>query len=152
MKYLQIFLVFFLVSCSASWHLNKAVKKGAELEVVKVPEYVYDTIYDTVENKVIIRTRIKDTLWNEKTVVKYVPKTRIEYRYDYKRFKDSLRHYRRVYSDSLQNAFKTAKIENRTERKKDNRFNRIAWWFMAFFVVLLIIYILGKILAEKLFK
>ena len=150
MKYLQIFLVFFLFSCSASWHLNKAVKKGAELEVVKVPEYVYDTIYDTVENKVIIRTKIKDTIWNEKTVVKYVPKTRIEYRYDHRRFKDSLRHYRKVYSDSLDNAEKIAKIEARLEKRINNLPNRIIRTIMFFFVFILILYIVARVIINKL--
>lgn len=154
MKWFILFLV--LTSCSANYHLNKAVKKGAQLEQISVPIYLYDTIIDTVENKVIIRTLLKDTIYQEKTLVKYVPKTRyqtrIEYKYDYKRFKDSLRHYRVIYSDSLRNALKTSKIENRTERKKSNRFNRIFWWGMIFFIFILFLYIVGRIVASKLLK
>ena len=97
-----------------------------------------------------------DTVFNEKTLVNYVPqtrwRTRIEYKYDYKRFKDSLRHYRRIYSDSLRNALKTSKIENRTERKKDNRINRFMWWLMVFFVLILFVYIGLRIVASKLLK
>lgn len=154
MRFLIIILL--LYSCSANYHLNKAVKKGAELEQISVPVYLYDTIIDTVENKVIIRTLLKDTIYIDKTLVKYVPKTRyetrIEYKYDYKRFKDSLRHYRRIYSDSLQNALKTSKIENRTERKKDNRLNRFLWWLMIFFILILFVYIGLRIVASKLLK
>jgi len=141
MRWLWVLII--LSSCSANYHLNKAIKKGAELEKVVVPVYVYDTIIDTVDNKIYIRTRIKDTIYDTKTIVKYVPQTRyetrIKYKYDYKRFNDSLKHYRRIYSDSLRNALRTSKIENRTIRKKDNRVNRFLWWFMIVFVIIVIV-------------
>ena len=151
MRYIFILLIT-LYSCSANWHLNKAVKKGAELEQISVPVYLYDTIVDTVENKIFIRTRIKDTIYVDKTLVKYVPKTRIEYRYDYKRFKDSLKYYNRQYRDSLNAAVKVTKTENRTQRKKDNRLNRFMWWLMVFFVLILIVYIALRIVVSKLLK
>ena len=143
-------LVFILLlsSCSANWHLNKAVKKGAELEKVVVPVYVYDTIIDTVDNKIYIRTRIKDTIYDTKTIVKYVPKTRIEYKYDHKRFKDSIKYYNRKYRDSLDAAITTTRIENRTIRKKDNRVNRFLWWFMIVFLIIII----GAIALNRIFK
>ena len=143
-------LVFILIlsSCSANWHLNKAVKKGAELEKVVVPVYVYDTIIDTLDNKIYIRTRIKDTIYDTKTIVKYVPKTRIEYKYDHKRFKDSIKYYNRKYRDSLDNALATTRIENRTIRKKDNRVNRFLWWFMIVFLIIII----GAIALNRIFK
>lgn len=154
--YKYAILLFVLFSCSANYHLSKAVKKGAELEQISVPVYLYDTITDTVENKIFIRTRIKDTIYVDKTLVKYVPetkwKTRIEYKYDYKRFKDSLKYYNRQYRDSLNAAVKTTKIENRTKRKKDNRLNRFIWWLMLFFVLILIVYIALRIVASKLLK
>lgn len=143
-------LVFILLlsSCSANWHLNKAVKKGAELEKVVVPVYVYDTIIDTVDNKIYIRTRIKDTIYDTKTIVKYVPKTRIEYKYDHKRFKDSIKYYNRKYRDSLDAALATTRIENRTIRKKDNRVNRFLWWFMIVFLIIIIL----AIALNRIFK
>jgi hypothetical protein len=145
-----LILLLFLSSCSASWHLNKAVKKGAELEQVSMPVYLYDTITDTVDNRVIIRTIIKDTMWSVRDVVKYVPKTRwqtrIEYRYDHKRFKDSLKYFKRMYSDSLKAAVKTSKIENRTQRKKDNTMVRVMWLLVVLAVVALILYVVRKFL------
>ena len=140
--------IFLLSSCSANWHLNKAVKKGAELEKVVVPVYVYDTIIDTVDNKIYIRTRIKDTIYDTKTIVKYVPKTRIQYKYDHKKFKDSIKYYNRKYRDSLDAALATTRIENRTIRKKDNRVNRFLWWFMIVFVIIVIV----AIALNRIFK
>ena len=141
-------LILLLSSCSANWHLNKAVKKGAELEKVVVPVYVYDTIIDTVDNKIYIRTRIKDTIYDTKTIVKYVPKTRVQYKYDYKKFKDSIKYYNRKYRDSLDAALATTRIENRTIRKKDNRVNRFLWWFMIVFVIIVIV----AIALNRIFK
>lgn len=140
--------IFLLSSCSANWHLNKAVKKGAELEKVVVPVYLYDTIIDTVDNKIYIRTRIKDTIYDTKTIVKYVPKTRVQYKYDHKKFKDSIKYYNRKYRDSLDAALATTRIENRTIRKKDNRVNRFLWWFMIVFVIIVIL----AIAVNRIFK
>lgn len=153
MKWFILFLV--LTSCSANYHLNKAIKKGAELQTVT--QIKHDTTWISEHHYTI------DTSTYEHTIVKYVPKTKIELRFDYKRFrdslkgsqkrfKDSLRHYRVIYSDSLRNALKTSKIENRTERKKSNRFNRIFWWGMIFFIFILFLYIVGRIAASKLLK
>ena len=140
--------IFLLSSCSANWHLNKAVKKGAQLEKVVVPVYVYDTIIDTVDNKIYIRTRIKDTIYDIKTIVKYVPKTRVQYKYDHKKFKDSIKYYNRKYRDSLDAAITTTRIENRTIRKKDNRVNRFLWWFMIVFLIIIIV----AIAVNRIFK
>jgi hypothetical protein len=140
--------IFLLSSCSANWHLNKAIKKGAELEKVVVPVYLYDTIIDTVDNKIYIRTRIKDTIYDTKTIVKYVPKTRVQYKYDHKRFKDSIKYYNRKYRDSLDAALATTRIENRTIRKKDNRVNRFLWWFMIVFLIIIIV----AIAVNRIFK
>ena len=137
-------LSLFLFSCSSQWHLNRAVKKGAELKT----EVKHDTTFISESHYTI------DT--STYTVVKYVPetrwKTRIEERFDHKRFKDSLRYHYKATRDTLNYLEYQLKLEKRNERKKDNRVNRIIWWFMIFFVILLIIYILGKTLAEKLFK
>jgi hypothetical protein len=123
MKYVCVILIWFISSCSAQWYLNKAVKKGVELEKIKQTQY--DTTYFTDHYYHI------DTIHNEHTIVRYVPetrwKTRIEYKYDYKRFKDSLKHYQRVYSDSLKNALRTTRIENKTERKANNKSVRMMW-------------------------
>ena len=147
-----LILIFLLSSCSAQYHLNKAVKKGAELEQVTVPIYLYDTIIDTVENKIFIRTRIKDTIYKQKNIVEYVPKTRwrtrIEYKYLYRFNRDSLRHVQKLYRDSIQ--VEKKKLSN--ERNKNNRLNRFFNSLMAFFILILILYIGARIVASKLLK
>ena len=143
-----LIIIFLLSSCSANYHLNKAVKKGAELETIDV--YLYDTITDTVENKIFIRTKVTDTI--QKTLVKYVPKTRwktrIEYKYLYKLNRDSLKHVQKLYRDSIQ--VEKKKLSN--ERNKNNRLNRFMWWLMVFFILILILYIGARIVASKLLK
>ena len=150
MRFLIIILL--LSSCSANYHLNKAVKKGAELETITIEAYIYDTIIDTVENKIYIRTRIKDTIYKQKNVIKYVPRTRwrtrIEYKYLYKLNRDSLKHVQKLYRDSIQVEKKKLSVE----RNKNNRLNRFMWWFMVFFIIILLLYIGARIVAAKLFK
>lgn len=146
--YKYAILLFILFSCSANYHLNKAVKKGAELEQISVPVYLYDTIVDTVENKIFIRTRIKDTIYDTKTLVKYVPKTRWKTRIEYKTNRDSLRHVEKLYRDSI----RVEKKKLSVEKNKNNRLNRFVWWLMVFFVLILIVYIGLRIVASKLLK
>jgi hypothetical protein len=116
MKYLIIFIL--LCSCSVNYHLNKAFKKG----------YRCDTITDTIRvvkvDSFLVKTT--DTMYWEKiytshdTIIKYktsyIPKTRYEIRYDYKRFNDSLHTIRLMYKDSLRNTLKTAKNDVKRER------------------------------------
>jgi len=149
MKYLICILL--LASCSASWHLQKAKKKGAKFQQEIV--YKYITEVDTVTNEVII----VDSVPYETIKIEYIPKTRIELKFDHKKFKDSLRFERmrlssdlKRFKDSLRFAsritisdnktlVKTAKIEKRTSR----------WWLW-----LLIGFCLNYIykLAVKYFK
>ena len=117
--FLSLILAIIVTSCSANWHLNKAIKKG-----YKVP--VYDTIQITkLDSFPII---IKDSIFWEKfittkdTVIQiqkeYIPKTRIIQRFDLKRFNDSLQHIRSVYSDSLKYALKSKKTTLKTDLKQ----------------------------------
>ena len=115
----NLILILLLASCSANWHLNKAIKKGYHLPV-------YDTIkISKLDSFPVI---IKDSIVWEKyitqkdTVIQiqkeYIPKTRIIERFDLKRFKDSLNHIRSIYSDSLRYALKSKKTTNKTDLKK----------------------------------
>ena len=116
MKYLIILLL--VCSCSVNYHLNKAIKKGYRcdtvsdtIRVTKVDSFLiwkHDTTY---WEKIITS---KDTIIHYKT--SYIPKTRYEIRYDYKRFNDSLKLIRLMYKDSLRNALKTAKNDVKRER------------------------------------
>jgi lipase chaperone LimK len=101
-----------------NYHLNKAIKKGYK-------PAVYDTIrINTVDSfPVIVHDSIvwekyvtqKDTLIQIRT--EYVPKPRYIERFDLKRFNDSLKHIRTIYSDSLQNALRTHKNKQETDLK-----------------------------------
>ena len=127
----RIFIIIFLLSsCSASWHLNKAQKKGAVIQQEVVYKYIKE--YDTLTNTV----KIVDSIPFETVKIEYVPKTRIELRFDHKKFKDSLKSIetrfklsQKRFKDSLRFAsiktkhetkerVKTARIEKRTSR----------WW------------------------
>ena len=116
MRYL--FLLLLVCSCSVNYHLNKAIKKGYRCDTVsdtiritKVDSFLvwkHDTTYWV---KVVTS---KDTIIHYKT--SYIPKTRYETRFDYKRFNDSLHSIRLMYKDSLRNALKTAKNDVKRER------------------------------------
>lgn len=105
--------------CTLNYHLNKAIKKGYK-------PAVYDTIrINTIDSfPVIVHDSIvwekyvtqKDTLVQIRT--EYVPKPRYIERFDLKRFKDSLKHIRTVYADSLQNALRTHKTKLKTDLKR----------------------------------
>jgi len=116
---LIILSLHLLFSCSVNYHLNKAIKKGYRCDEVgdtiritsvdSIPYIVNDSI---VWEKVITQ---KDTIIRYKT--SFVPKTRYEIRFDNKRFNDSIKHIRKVYTDSLEAAIKINKQDNKTVRK-----------------------------------
>jgi hypothetical protein len=128
----QISLIFvtlhLLFSCSVNYHLNKAIKKGYRCDeisdTIKItsvdsfPVILHDSI---VWEKISIQ---KDTIVRYRT--SYVPKTRIEYRMDIKRFNDSMSYIRNMYSDSLDAVIKINKQESKvaikTRKKSPNLF------------------------------
>jgi hypothetical protein len=141
----------FLFSCSASYHLRRYEKKGGKIENVT------DTLTYFQKDSVLIRT--KDTSFfqyyytQKDTIVKQnvflYPKTRFNQKLELRRFKDSLKFELRKYTDSLRYALRTHKInvkadskvkvsEQKTERKKNNRFT-----FPLIIVFLLIIIVLA---------
>lgn len=146
MKYLIILLL--VCSCSVNYHLNKAIKKG----------YRCDTITDTIRvvkvDSFLVKTT--DTVYWEKfysshdTIIKlkvsYIPKTRYEIRFDYKRFNDSLRTIRLMYKDSLQNALKTAKNDVKRERivQRKSPLNQVKNYLLisSFILFLILMFIL----------
>lgn len=141
MKYLIIFLL--VCSCSVNYHLNKAIKKGYRCDTVsdtiritKVDSFLvwkHDTTYWV---KVVSS---KDTIIHYKT--SYIPKTRYETRFEYKRFNDSLQSIRLMYKDSLRNALKSAKNDLKRERvvQRKSPLNQIKNYLLISFFILLII-------------
>jgi len=116
---LSLISTILATGCTLNYHLNKAIKKGYK-------PAVYDTIrINTIDSFPVI---VHDSIVWEKYVTKkdtviqirteYVPKPRYIERFDLKRFNDSLKHIRTIYSDSLQNALKTRKNKQETDLKK----------------------------------
>lgn len=116
---LSLISTILATGCSVNYHLNKAIKKGYKPEV-------YDTIkIQSIDSfPVIIHDSIVWTkfITTKDTVIQiqkeYIPKTRIIERFDLKRFKDSLKHIRTIYSDSLRYALKTNKTQLKTDLKQ----------------------------------
>jgi hypothetical protein len=81
-------------SCSPDYHLNKYKKKGGKITCDVDTVKIYDTIVtpnDTIvisRDSLIIRT-------NTNVITKY------EVKYDYKRFRDSLKAVKAMYKDSV---------------------------------------------------
>jgi len=144
----NLIIIFLLSSCSANYHLNKAVKKGAKLSTIEVVKY--DTTYFSDHYHRI------DTVFNKQTIVEYVPKTRwqtrIEYRFDNKRFRDSLKWHFKATRDTLNHLEYLYKQEQKTVRRKENKWNRFFNSLMVFFIIILLLYIVGRIVASKLLK
>lgn len=140
---LRIMFALCLTSCSVNYHLNKAIKKGYRCDTVsdtiritKLDSFLvwkHDTTYWV---KVVTS---KDTIIHYKT--SYIPKTRYEVRFDYKRFNDSLQSIRLMYKDSLRNALKTAKNDLKRERvvQRKSPLNQIKNYLLISLFILLII-------------
>lgn len=91
-------LIFLLTSCSANYHLRKAIKKG----------YRCDTILDTITITSIdsIPYVLRDSIMWERVLVQkdtivrykrsYVPKTRLETRIEYKLKRDTIKMLEKV--------------------------------------------------------
>lgn len=131
---------------TAQWHLDKAVDKGAKFYT----EIVTVSVHDTVQGK-----HGKDSIITRNINIPCpdieVPKVKWEVRFDNKRFKDSLKHIRLIYNDSLDNAFKTlrntnkllsdslvqarkvSKYEQRAVKAVSRHKNRSLWWLWMLF-------------------
>ena len=120
MKKLSVYiLIFLLTSCSANYHLRKAIKKG----------YSCDTIADTITiNSIdsipyVLRDSIawERVLVQKDTIVRYkaskVPKTRFETRIEYKLKRDTIKMLEKVQV-----------IKWKTEKKKNAKPN--LWLFI----------------------
>jgi len=151
-----LFVMFFawiLYGCSAEYHMKKAVDKG----------YVMSVKIDTFRVPYLVNVQIKgkDTtliMYKDSIVPKLVTeyKTKWMYRFDNKRFADSLAHIRAMYQDSLKNALKS----QRNDTKKDirikgqqtkvirsenkNGFADSVKWIAVVLVLLIIAYLLFK--------
>lgn len=101
-----------MTGCSANWHVTKAIKKGYRvggsadtIQITKIDSFPI-IIKDSIIWEKFITTR--DTVIFHET--HFVPKTRWQYRMDNKRFKDSLKTVKNMYSDSLKAAIKMHRV------------------------------------------
>ena len=98
MKILSLILAIFVTSCTANYHLRKAIKKGYRCDEVgdtiritsidSIPYVVNDSIY---WEKVLVQ---KDTIVRYKT--SYVPKTRWQTKIEYKLKRDTIRQVQKI--------------------------------------------------------
>jgi len=151
-----LFVMFFawiLYGCSAEYHMKKAVDKG----------YVMSVKIDTFRVPYLVNVHIKgkDTtliMYKDSIVPKLVTeyKTKWMYRFDNKRFADSLAHIRAMYEDSLRNALKSKKIEakhdvkvkkqktKQTQSENKNGISDLFKWIAVVLVQLIIVYFLFR--------
>lgn len=136
---------FLMYGCSATRLHDKAVQKGyvhtIHVDTLRVP--VLDTLI--IEGKPYPIITYKDSLIYQ-LQTEYIPKWR--YRFDNKRFADSLAHIRVMYGDSLRYARIMAKIDNaikksankqetkRTQSKNKNGFADGMKWLAIFAIIL----------------
>jgi hypothetical protein len=112
-----LFVMFFawiLYGCSAEYHMKRAVDKG----------YVMSVKIDTFRIPYLVNVQIKgkDTtliMYKDSIVPKLVTeyKTKWMYRFDNKRFADSLAHIRAMYKDSLKYGLKSQRNDTRHDVK-----------------------------------
>jgi hypothetical protein len=123
MAKLNILLIsLFLYSCSAQYHLNKAIKKGyvckdvADTLTITKLDSVLITKFDTTYYETFLRTF--DTIIQWRT--EYVPKTRLDKRIDYKIKIKTIYKDRIVEKAKAKSEGQKAKSEAKSNRPKGN--------------------------------
>jgi hypothetical protein len=145
---------FIIYGCSATRLHDKAVQKGyvhtIHVDTLRVP--VLDTL--VIDGKPYPIITYKDSLIYQ-LQTEYIPKWR--YRFDNKRFADSLAHIRAMYEAELRNARKTHKIDvkqtkqkekhktKRTQSENKNGFADGMKWLAIFAIILFAWFISWKI-------
>jgi hypothetical protein len=109
---------YLLYGCSATRLHDKAVQKGyvhtIHVDTLLVP--VLDTLI--IEGKPYPIITYKDSLIYQ-LQTEYIPKWR--YRFDNKRFADSLAQIRAMYDAKMKNALKSKKIESKQTKQKEKQ-------------------------------
>ena len=145
---------FIVYGCSATRLHDKSVQKGyvhaIHVDTLRVP--VLDTLI--IEGKPYPIITYKDSLIYQ-LQTEYIPKWR--YRFDNKRFADSLAQIRAMYEAQLKNALKSKKIESiqtkqkekhktkRTQSENKNGFADGMKWLAIFAIILFAFFISWKI-------
>jgi hypothetical protein len=151
-KSVAFLLLLLAVGCSdahqAQRGLKKFYKNGGKFNFDTTMIMLSDTIKINGKDSIIYRTF--NSVCPDVVVPKTIRQTRIELRFDHKKFEDSLKHVRKLYSsreefliDSLKQVGKTEVKIKRVETK--NRF------WIGFFIGV-VASILAWILAKRLFS
>lgn len=108
-----LFLLFY--SCSASYHINKAVKKGAKIDtrVDTLRIYFRDSVIKDGYKEYFYNYR--DTIVQNNTV--YVPKTRYQTKTEYKIIKEQIQQDAKTDRVKLKQDAKTDRKEIQAEKK-----------------------------------
>lgn len=111
-----LFLLFY--GCSASYHINKAIKKGAKIEtrIDTIRIYFKDSIIKDGFKEYFYNYR--DTIVQNNTV--YVPKTRYQTKTEYKIIKEQIK-------EGEKTARLKAKQDAKTERKEIQAEKKTSW-------------------------
>lgn len=101
-----LFLLFY--GCSASYHINKAIKKGAKIEtrIDTMRIYFRDSVIKDGFKEYFYNYR--DTIVQNNTV--YVPKTRYQTKTEYK-----------IIKEQIQQGGKTARLKAKQDAKTDRK-------------------------------
>ena len=130
-------IIWLANSCSPEYHLNKYKKKGGKITCEVDTVKIYDTI--VTPNDTIVISRDSLIIRTHTNVV-----TKYEVKYDYKRFRDSLRAVKAMYKDSVKTVVKEKRIDGktivRTERAKGK-------WWLWLLIGIVVGYILQPILT-----
>lgn len=108
-------LFLFFYGCSASYHINKAIKKGAKIEtrIDTVRVYFKDSVIKDGFKEYFYNYR--DTIIQNNTV--YVPKTRYQTKTEYKIIKEQIQQDAKTDRVKLKQDAKTERKEIQTEKK-----------------------------------
>jgi hypothetical protein len=108
-----LFLLFY--GCSASYHINKAIKKGAKIEtrIDTVRVYFRDSVIKDGFKEYFYNYR--DTIVQNNTV--YVPKTRYETKTEYKIIKEQIQQEAKTERLKVKQDAKTERKEIQAEKK-----------------------------------
>jgi len=108
-----LFLLFY--SCSASYHINKAIKKGAKIEtrVDTIRVYFRDSVIKDGFTEYFYNYR--DTIVQNNTV--YVPKTRYQTKTEYKIIKEQIQQDAKTDRIKVKQDAKTDRKEIQVEKK-----------------------------------
>jgi hypothetical protein len=108
-------LFLFFYGCSASYHINKAIKKGAKIEtrIDTVRIYFRDSVIKDGFKEYFYNYR--DTIVQNNTV--YVPKTRYQTKTEYKIIKEQIQQDAKTDRVKLKQDAKTERKEIQAEKK-----------------------------------